>query len=103
MGCHIVECDGRSKSRPVADGGLADRELERILWDERRRQREVCSVGLGMSRLVWTDYWGAARERAKERLLREEQVTRQRFGDTLPAHVEEFAQRMRGGRYRVAG
>jgi hypothetical protein len=103
VGCHIVECDGRAKSRPVADGGLADRDLERILWDERRRQREVCSVGLGMSRLVWADFWGDARERAKERLLREEEVTRRRFGDTLPAHLEEFAQRMRGRRYRVAG
>jgi hypothetical protein len=103
VGCHVVECDGRSKSRPVADGGLADRQLERLLWDERRRQREVCSVGLGMSRLVWTDFWGDARERAKERLLREEEVTRRRFGDTLPSHLEEFAQRMRGARYRVAG
>ncbi len=103
VGCHVVECDGRSKSRPVADGGLADRELERVLWDERRRQREVCSVGLGMSRLVWTDLWGEARERAKERVLREEEVTRRRFGDTLPSDLEEFARRMRGRRYRVAG
>ncbi len=103
VGCHIVEGDGRVKSRPVADGGLADRDLERILWDERKRQREVCSVGLGMSRLVYADFWGDARERAKERILREEEVTRRRFGDSLPPHLEEFAERMRGRRYKVAG
>lgn len=103
VGCHIVECDGRSKSRPLVDGGLADRDLEQILWDERRRQREVCAVGLGMSRLVWDDFWGDARERAKGRLLREEAVTRRRFGDTLPPHLEEFARKLRGRRYRAAG
>jgi hypothetical protein len=103
IGCHIVEADGRAKSRPVLDGGLADGDLERILWDERKRQREVCSAGLGMSRLVYADFWGEARERAKERILREEEVTRRRFGDTLPAHLEEFAKRMRGRRYQVAG
>jgi len=98
VGRHLVECDGRAKSRPLIDGGLADRDLEQILWDERRRQREVCAEGLGMSRLVYADFWGDARERARERILREEEVTRRRFGTTLPPHLEEFACRMRGRR-----
>jgi hypothetical protein len=101
VGCHIVEVDGRAKTKPAGDGGLATRDLEALLWSERRRQREVCAPGLGMSRLVWADYWGQARERAKSRILREVAVTRDRFGDTLPAHLEEFAQRMRGHRYRT--
>ncbi|QZY28866.1 type IV toxin-antitoxin system AbiEi family antitoxin domain-containing protein [Nocardioides coralli] len=103
VGCHVVECDGRQKSRPVADGGLAHGDLEQLLWDERRRQREVCATGLGMSRLVWADFWGDARERAKERIRREEAVTRDRFGAHLPAHLEEFARRVRGRRYRATG
>lgn len=103
VGCHVFEVDGRAKSRAVADGGLATGDLERLLWEERRRQREVCGEGLGMSRIVWADYWGEARERAKARLQREVDVTRQRFGPTLPPHLEAFAQGMRGRRYRVAG
>lgn len=103
VGCHVVECDGRQKSRPVAAGGLAVGDLEQLLWDERRRQREICASGLGMSRLVWADFWGEARERAKERVRSEEAVTRDRYGATLPAHLEEFAQRLRGRRYRAAG
>ncbi len=101
VGCHVFEVDGRKKSRPIADGGLVDRDLEQLLWDERRRQREVCGQGLGMSRIYWEDYWGAARARAIERLLAENAVTVSRFGSTLPPHLEEFANQMRGRRYRT--
>ena len=103
VGCHMFEVDGRKKSRPVADGGLADRDLEQLLWDERRRQREVCAQGLGMSRIYWEDYWGAARARANDRLLAENAVTVHRFGSTLPPHLERFANQMRGRRYRTTG
>lgn len=103
VGCHVVECDGRTKSRPREAGGLAGRDLEQVLWDERRRQREVCGAGLGMSRLVWADMWGEARTHAKQRVLQEEAVTRARFGSILPPHLEETARRLRGQRYRTAG
>jgi hypothetical protein len=103
VGRHLIEADGRAKSRPVADGGLADRDLERVLWDERRRQREVCAEQFGMTRLTYADHWGAARTRAVERLLAEYAVTEQRFGTELTSDQAEFAARMRGRRNKVAG
>lgn len=103
VGCHVFEADGRTKYLPVADGGLADQELERILWEERKRQRDVCGHGLGMSRVTWDEYWGHARDRCKERLLAEFRVSETRFGRELPAPLAEFAARMRGQRRRPAG
>lgn len=103
VGRHLIEADGRAKSRPVADGGLADRDLEQVLWDERRRQREVCAEAFGMTRLTYADHWGEARTRATARLLAENAVTEQRFGTELTVDQAEFAARMRGRRNKVAG
>ena len=82
---------------------MADRDLEQLLWDERRRQREVCAEGFGMTRLTYADHWGAARGRAISRLLAEYAVTERRFGTELTPVQSEFAVRMRGGRYQTAG
>lgn len=102
IGCHVFEFDGRIKLRPVDRGGVAEQMAEQVVWDERRRQRDVCAEGLGMSRIYWEDFWGEARRRARERLRREFDVTRQRFGDQLPPHLAEFAARMRGRRRRAS-
>lgn len=91
VGCHVIELDGKIKITPVELGGVAREPAEEILWKERKRQHEVCAVGLGMSRLTWADLFGPARERAKARLRAEEAVTRARFGATLPAHLASFA------------
>ena len=91
VGCHLVEVDGRIKLRPVADGGVATRSAEDVVWDEKIRQTLVCAEGLGMSRIVWADFFGAQRERAKARVRSEEAVTRERFGATLPDHLRRFA------------
>lgn len=99
VGCHLFEFDGRLKIRSVGRGGVAEAEVEQVLWDERRRQQEICALGLGMSRLTWDDFWGAARDRARRRLAEEYAVTEARFGSTLPAHLEESARRLRGRRY----
>jgi hypothetical protein len=93
VGCHCFEFDGRLKYRSRADGGVALRPAEEIVWDERKREREICAVGLGMSRLSWDDLFGAARRRAKERLLAEYAVTSTRFGTRLPDHLAEFSRR----------
>lgn len=77
---------------------MATRPVEDVLWDEKDRQRLVCAQGLGMSRIIWDDLWGAARRRTLTRLRAEYQVTFDRFGFALPAHLEEFAGRMRGRR-----
>jgi len=93
VGCHCFEFDGRMKYRSRAEGGVALRPAEEVVWDERQREREVCAVGLGMSRLTWGDLFGEARVRAKARLLAEYAVTVARFGTRLPDHLAEFSRR----------
>ena len=95
VGCHGVEFDGRQKLRSVENGGLADRPVEDVLWDERARQIAICGEGLGMSRVSWDDLFGRARQRTIERLQREYAVTVERFGTQLPAHLAERAARIR--------
>lgn len=94
VGNHLFEADGLLKLLTPADGGIAT-STRTALRDERRRQTEVCAVGLGMSRVMWDDHFGRARARTIERLRAEEAVTRQRFGPTLPAHLAEQAARIR--------
>lgn len=103
LGRHVFEFHGRLKLRSVDRGGVADTSAEQVAWDERRRERDVCAEGLGVSRVYWDDFWGSARRRALERLEREVVVTEQRFGMRLPAHLAEFAARVRHTRVRRAG
>lgn len=91
VGCHGFEFDGKLKYRSRAEGGVASRPVEEVVWEERQREREVMAVGLGMSRLTWDDLFGAARERAKARLVTEYSVTAARFGTRLPDHLAEFS------------
>jgi len=95
VGCHVFEVDGLRKYADRADGGLAERPTREVLRDERRRQAEICGEGLGMSRLLFDDLFGRAREALVLRLRREEGVTRARFGPHLPAHLAERAERIR--------
>jgi hypothetical protein len=95
VGCHLFEFDGRVKYLRRAQGGVSDRDAGDIVWDERTRQNEICALGLGMSRIIWADFYGAARERAKDRLRAEYAVTLARFGCILPAHLRETARRLR--------
>ena len=103
VGCHLIEADGRIKVEPLELGGVLEGDPRHALWEERKRQHLVCAEGLGMTRLSYTDFWGPARERAKQRLLAERAVTLRRFGPDLPPHLEEFAARMRGRRNATAG
>jgi hypothetical protein len=98
VGCHAFEFDGRLKFRDVSRGGVASRTVEDVVWDERQRQRLICAEGLGMSRVIWDELFGAARERTKIRLAAEYAVTAARFGEVLPPHLAAFAARMRGRR-----
>lgn len=100
VGCHLVEVHGRVKLRGVQDGGVADSPPEHVVWREKKRERLLASRGLGISNLVWADFWEPQRTRALARLRAEYAVTEQRFGRTLPAHLEEDAQRLRGLRRR---
>lgn len=102
VGRHLVEFNGRVKYQSVQLGGLRDRELEEVLWDERTRSSLVCGEGFGLTPLIYADFWGERRERAKRRLCREYEVTAARYGTELTPEMLLFAQRMRGRRYRVA-
>jgi hypothetical protein len=83
VGRHIFEVDGRIKYTSVGSGGVATKAMEQVLWEEKQRQTVVCGIGLGMSRIVWDDYWGLRRDRCKDRLRREYAVTEARFGTSL--------------------
>ena len=98
VGCHVFEVDGRLKYQRRAEGGVAERPIEEVIWEEKGRERDVCAEGLGMSRIIWEDFWGRKRLQAVTRLHQDYSRTRQRLGDQLPRHLVEFAARMKGRR-----
>lgn len=98
VGRQLFEFDGKLKYLRRAEGGVADEPAGEVVWREKKRERLVCGQGLGMSRLVWEDVWGPGRAAARIRLKAEYEVTRARYGEVLPAHLEEFARRMAGRR-----
>jgi hypothetical protein len=98
VGCHLFEFDGRLKFLRADRGGVATRPVEDILWDEKRRQTDVCGNGLGMSRIVWQDFWPPHRAPALARLAQEVALSRARFGDELPPRLVEFARHARSAR-----
>ncbi len=83
LGRHIFEIDGFLKYRRVEDGGLADVPPEQVLEDEKLRQDFVCGFKLGVSRIVWADFWGARRGAALARFEREYLDTCARFGTSI--------------------
>lgn len=91
VGCHVFECDGLVKLVPVDQGGVATVPPAEVLREERRREIDVSAEGLGVSRIYWQDCFGAPRERAKQRLRKEYDVSVQRFGRELPATLRAFA------------
>ncbi|MGZ4456374.1 MAG: type IV toxin-antitoxin system AbiEi family antitoxin domain-containing protein [Nocardioides sp.] len=83
IGRHVFEVDGRVKYVPATSGGVAAGPPEEVLWGEKQRQDFVCGFKLGMSRIVWADFWGSARRRARQRLRREYLDTLARFGSDI--------------------
>jgi hypothetical protein len=98
IGRHLFEFDGRVKYVRIEEGGVADRDPGDVVWDEKNRERLLVAEGLGVSRIIWDDLWGRARERAKHRLRAEYALTVNRFGTVLPPHLAAFAREMRGSR-----
>jgi hypothetical protein len=101
VGCHLVEFDGRKKYLREERGGVADRPVEDIVWDERQRQLAVCRRGLGMSRLTWNEVMGPERRAAQRRVLAEYHESRARYGDVLPEHLAREAAEIRARSPRV--
>jgi hypothetical protein len=91
VGCHLFECEGRLKLVPVDRGGVADEPPEAVVWRQQARRTDICAEGFGMSRIVWADCFGPARERARERFPKEYAVTQARFGREPAAHLLAFA------------
>lgn len=98
VGRHLFEADGRVKLQAVDGSPLSDRQREQIMWDERVRQRDVCADGFVMTRFVHADFFGAERARTIARVQADHAHSVRTFGVELPAHVAEFAARMRGRR-----
>ena len=83
VGRHLVEFDGFKKYLRQDRGGLAVVDPEQVVWQEKQREDWLRGYRLGMSRLVWADYWGARRELAKERVRREYEATCAAFGTDI--------------------
>ncbi len=91
VGCHVFEFDGRLKYRRPEDGGVASRAPEEIVWQEKLRENAIRRHGLGVSRIVWSELFGAARPRLLARLADEYATTVRRFGTTLPEPLAQYA------------
>lgn len=95
VGNHVFEMQGKAKYVPVARGGLASTAPEEVVWAEKLRNREIQSRDLGLSEIVWSDYFGTRRQEAKQRLRSEYETTRRRFGDVLHPSLAADAERLR--------
>lgn len=83
VGRHLFEFDGRTKYLRQERGGVAVIDPDQVVWEEKQRQDWLLGYRLGMSRLVWADFWGARREQAKARLAREYALTCATFGMSI--------------------
>lgn len=95
VGRHFFEFDGRIKYQRVEDGGVADRPIDQVVWEEKKRERLIRAEGFGVSRIIAQDFHPDHRAEAKARLRAEYDVTVARFGTDLPAHVARFAAEVR--------
>ncbi len=95
VGCHVFEVHGLVKYLPPEQGGVADSLPARIAFNERKRERLVGAEGLGVSNLYWEDFWGRARQRAKQRARADWEETVTRFGTELPEHLVRNAREIR--------
>jgi len=103
VGNHLFEVDGLIKYLAADLGGVAEKPTREVFRDEKTRQRLVCAEGLGMSRIIWDDFWGANRLLAIRRLRAEYEVSLRRFGPDLPDHLVLQAQEIRARWDRRAG
>lgn len=83
VGRQLVEFDGQLKYLRAAEGGVATKSADQIVWEEKQRQDWLCGFELGMSRIVWSDLWGDRRTQTIARLQREYAATTARYGTTI--------------------
>jgi hypothetical protein len=80
VGRQLFEFDGHKKYQRRDHGGVAVIDPEEVVWREKQREDWLRGYRLGMSRLVWADYWGERRARTKERIRREYAATCAAYG-----------------------
>ena len=95
VGNHVFECDGRIKYLSPDRGGVATKPGEDIAWDEKKRERLIAGRGLGVSRVLFEDYWGRRRAEAVARLRVEYDVSEARFGRELDPQLAREAEEIR--------
>jgi hypothetical protein len=83
VGRHLFEFDGHTKYLRCDQGGVAVIDPDRVVWEEKQRQDWLLGYQLGMSRLVWSDFWGDRRRASIERVSREYALTVARFGTSI--------------------
>lgn len=99
VGCHAFEFDGQVKVRSVSERGVATTDAADVVWREKKRDRLIQPLGLGISHLVWHDVTSGTTAAAR-RLLTEYRQTEARFGTRLSPELEEYAARMEPHRQR---
>ena len=95
VGPHLFEIDGKVKYTPVEEGGVATRSPTEVVWQEKKRERLIRQEGLGVSRIVYADFWPPQRASALVRLREEYDDSVARFGPDLPEHLVRNAARLR--------
>jgi len=96
IGCHLFEVEGKIKLIPVADGGVATESPAQVAWKQKRRERDLRDIGLGMSQIFFSDYFPPNRAEAEKRLKREYADTVAMFGPALPDRLVREALDLRG-------
>jgi hypothetical protein len=95
VGNHIFEVDGYLKYVPKEEGGFLVGSIRELVWEEKKRERLIRAEGLGLSRILFEDYWGERRGAARRRLRAEYLVTEQRFGPDLHPRLARAAVEIR--------
>ena len=67
------------------------------MWEQRRRETDVTDERFGMTRLIYADHFGEARDAAEQRVRRDFEATTQRYGTELTAREIALARRARRG------
>lgn len=95
VGNHVFEVQGKVKYRTVAEGGVARRPVAEVVWEEKKRSRLIRAQDLGLSEILYEDFWGERRVAALARLRAEYRATERRFGPELHPRLAAEAARIR--------
>ncbi len=68
---HLWECDGRVKYQTQDSDLSPEMSADHVVWLEKKREDRIRSLGIGISRLVWSDVQPNSFERTAQRLRRE--------------------------------